>query len=446
MNRHRFTWSVVLVSFAALLGLSTLYAEGTQEGTPTGKPVEIRFRYYAWPNHAKIAKRMEESFNAKNPGVKLIWDGFAGTSDDERAKYLTMLMAGAGDIDIMLLDSPWLTEFASKGWLVPLNQLTPDVKAVQDEFFPFANSIASYNGTQYGLGLSTDVSFLYYRKDLLSQQGLQPPATLDELAAAAQKVSSPPNHYGLLFQGAQYEGLVCTWIEILHNLGGTIFGESRENPAGGVVGQRKSQLYSPASVRATQMVHDLIFNLKVSPPGTVGYTEGEVRKLYEAGGSAMAREWMDMVLEFNDPAISRVAGQVGVAPLPAGPAGSHSCIGGWVYGVNKFTPNQKQAWSALQHLTSVESQTDAMVTAGMVASRPATLMHADIRNHPLWGPALPTVLQAVQTGIPRPLSAIWPQQSDKIQQAIHKVFVGEMTADAAMRWADGQIQAIENSY
>lgn len=438
----------VLATLLVLLlvgGLSVLGASG-QTQAAGGAPVEVRFRYFAWPNHAKVAQKLAADFTAANaPGVKLIWDGFAGTSDDERAKYVTMLMAGASDIDILICDSPWLSEFASKGWLLPAKQMVKDVEQLRRPYFTFANAIASYNGEQYGIALSTDVSFLYYRTDLFAKAGLQVPTSLDALKTAAEKLTAPPDTYGLLFQGAQYEGVICVWIELLHNLGGSIFGESQENPTGGTVGKRACTLYGQPAIQATQMLNDLIRTYKVSPPGTVTYTEGEVRKFFEAGGAAMAREWMDMVLEFNDPNLSKAAGKVGVALLPAGPAGSHSCIGGWVFAVNKFTKHPKEAWAALEFLTSVEGLKPAMLIAGMVPSRPDVLVDADIRAHKYWGPAIPTVLQAVQTGIPRPLSPIWPQQSDKIQQAIHKVFVGEMTADAAMKWAQDEIQKIENS-
>jgi len=447
MNRKSLLVLVTLLVLLLVSGLSVLGASGqAQPAAASSAPAEVRFRYFAWPNHAKVAQKLAADFTAANaPATKLIWDGFAGTSDDERAKYVTMLMAKASDIDILICDSPWLSEFASKGWLMPAKEGIPNIEQLSRQYFTFANSIASYNGVPYGIALSTDVSFLFYRTDLFAKQGLAAPTTMTSLKEAAEKLTAPPDMYGLLFQGAQYEGVVCAWIELFHNLGGSIFGESQENPTGGTIGKRVCTLDGQPAIQATQMLYDLVKTWKVSPPGTVTYTEGEVRKFFEAGGAAMAREWADMVLEFNDASLSKVAGKVGVATLPAGPAGSHTCIGGWVFAVNKYTKHPKEAWAALQYLTSVEGLKPAMLMAGMIPSRPDVLVDPDIRSHKSWGPVIPTVLQTVQNGIPRPLSPIWPQQSDKLQQAIHKVFVGELTADAAMKWAQDEIQKIENS-
>jgi ABC-type glycerol-3-phosphate transport system substrate-binding protein len=55
-------------------------------------------------------------------------------------------------------------------------------------------------------------------------------------------------------------------------------------------------------------------------------------------------------------------------------------------------------------------------------------------------------MQSAISGIPRPLSPIWPEQSDVITRAIHKVFTNEMTAEKAMEWANQEVQKIEDAY
>ncbi len=213
-----------------------------------------------------------------------------------------------------------------------------------------------------------------------------------------------------------------------------------------MVGERVCQLDSEAAVQATQLIYDLIYTYKVSPMGTTTYTEGEVRKLYEVGGAVMAREWMDMATEFNNPEVSQVAGTVGTALLPAGPAGSHSCVGGWVYAINKFTEHPKEAYVALKFLTSVEVLKIGLFTDGITPPRPDVYDDPELKTNPVWAELGPLFVKAGETGIPRPVSPIWPQQSDVISRAIHKVFVGEMTAQEAMQWAAQEVQQIEDAY
>ncbi len=193
----RKTWMIMLIGslFLVSFGIGALAKD-------TG-PVEIRFRYFSWPAHAESAEKWVSLFNERYmPVIKLVWDGFAG--DNERAKDITMLMAGAGDVDILLCDSPWVSEFASKGWLLPLDPFMEDKEAFLSPFYEFSKAIGNYEGVQYGIPRSLDESFLYYRKDILEEKGLSVPTTLDELVYVAQQVNSPPNLYGFLFQGAQY--------------------------------------------------------------------------------------------------------------------------------------------------------------------------------------------------------------------------------------------------
>jgi multiple sugar transport system substrate-binding protein len=415
---------------------------------PVGaEPVKITFRYFPWPVYVKSTEKLIEAFNAKYmPDIELVYGGFAGTTDEERAKMMHMFRAEGSEYDIILADSPWVSEFAAAGWLLPIDQYLDDPEEFRSQFFPFSNAIASYAGKQYGINKSTDISLLYYRTDVLSNAGLKYPRTIDQLVDVAQKAQSLPEVSGFIFQGAQYEGLICTWIEFLHNYGGTIFGESKEDPAGGEIGQRKSQLDSEAAIKATQLVYDLIYKYKISPFGTTTYTETETRKTFMAGGAAMMREWHDIGVMLEDPETSYVIGKWDATQIPAGPAGSHTCIGGWVWAINKFTKHPKEACIALKFMTDLEQQKMMLFTEGSPPSRAAVYNYPEISEDPVWGYLAPVLMQAAQSGIPRPLSPIWPEQSDVITRAIHKVFINEMTAKEAMEWANQEVQGVEDAY
>jgi multiple sugar transport system substrate-binding protein len=430
---------VVVLVVALLVGFGN---------APVGaQPVTITFRYFSWPAYAKAAEKLVEAFNAKYmPNIKLVYGGFAGTTDEERAKMMAMFRAEGSDYDIILADSPWVSEFVAAGWLLSIDQYLDDPEEFRSHFYPFANTIASYAGKQYGITKQTDMSLLYYRTDVLSKAGLGYPKTIDQLVDVAQKVQSPPALGGFLFQGAQYEGLICAWIEFLHNYGGTVFGESREDPAGGKIGQRKCQLDSEAAIKATQLAYDLIYKYKVSPLGTTTYTETEVRKVFSSGGAAMMRERQDQGLVLEDPESSNVVGKWNAVQIPAGPAGSHTCLGGWVWAINKFTKHPKETWIALKFMTDLEQQKIILFTDGTQPTRPAVYDDPETKAHPVWGHIGPVLMQSAISGIPRPLSPIWPEQSDVITRAIHKVFTNEMTAEKAMEWANQEVQKIEDAY
>ena len=56
------------------------------------------------------------------------------------------------------------------------------------------------------------------------------------------------------------------------------------------------------------------------------------------------RNWPYAWALVNDPKESKIAGKVGVAPLPAGPAGrSAATLGGWMLGINKNATAEEKA-------------------------------------------------------------------------------------------------------
>jgi multiple sugar transport system substrate-binding protein len=73
------------------------------------------------------------------------------------------------------------------GQVVDLTDLLGDAKA---DFTPSLIQRMSYQGKLYAIPQVTDMQLLVYRKSLLSAAGVQPPTTVDELLAAAKKLTT----------------------------------------------------------------------------------------------------------------------------------------------------------------------------------------------------------------------------------------------------------------
>ena len=74
-----------------------------------------------------------------------------------------------------------------------------------------------YDGHLYRWPLVADVGLLYWRTDLMDQ----PPATPDALVKVAGRlVESQTVANGFVWQGRQYEGLSCDFLEVLQGFGG----------------------------------------------------------------------------------------------------------------------------------------------------------------------------------------------------------------------------------
>ncbi|TCM45242.1 extracellular solute-binding protein [Kribbella sp. VKM Ac-2568] len=73
------------------------------------------------------------------------------------------------------------------GQVVDLTDLLGDAKS---DFTPSLISRMTYQDKLYAIPQVTDMQLLVYRKSLLSAAGVQPPTTVDELIAAAKKLTT----------------------------------------------------------------------------------------------------------------------------------------------------------------------------------------------------------------------------------------------------------------
>ena len=72
------------------------------------------------------------------------------------------------------------------------------------DFVPTTVAAGAFQGTQYALPVDPNMQILVYRKDLFEQKGLKPPATWDELLAAAKAFHDPAKEqYGIAVTAQQ---------------------------------------------------------------------------------------------------------------------------------------------------------------------------------------------------------------------------------------------------
>jgi trehalose/maltose transport system substrate-binding protein len=198
------------------------------------------------------------------------------TSQTEQRKQsiLVALRARQSDPDVLLLDVAWIAQIAASGWLEPLAGL--DSTLFFSSVFDHADR---WDGTIIGAPVYVDGGILYYRSDLLAKYGAgQPPTTWQELEriSLAAMHGERPEHadfWGYVWQGAEYEGLVCNALEVFSSAGGGFFDD-----------QQQPILDAPQNVTALERMVDWIHGSRISPPST--YTdmhEDEVRLVFQNG-------------------------------------------------------------------------------------------------------------------------------------------------------------------
>src|SRR5205085_9248275 len=162
----------------------------------------------------------------------------------------------------------------------------------------------TWTGELYALPGCADDALIYPRTDLVPRD----PKTLEEMVGDAQSAMSRRGgpRYGIVFQGARYEGLITGFVEYLGAFGGRIIDDRGE-----VVVNR------PEAVRALEFMRDELYRSHVAPLDVLTWHEEEARFAFQNGNAAFMRNWPYPVAAMSDTAQSKIAGKFTVSPFPA---------------------------------------------------------------------------------------------------------------------------------
>jgi multiple sugar transport system substrate-binding protein len=312
------------------------------------------------------------------------------------------------------MDVAWVPMFAARGWLRPLDDLF--APAEREKFLPGDIAGGTYEGRIYRVPLRSDAGLLYYRTDLVSK----PPETFDELVELAKKHQRPPELWGIVFQGMQYEGLVCDFLEILWGHGGDV-----------------DALDSEAAVQALTWMAGLVKS--VAPEAVTTYQEEETRRDFQEGRAVFMRNWPYCWKLLHDEK-SPVRGKVGVAPIPHAPGQkSAATLGGWGFGIAKGAKNPEAAWKFIAFATAEEQQKRFHFANGDIPSRRALYSDPEMLKA---NPHFPDLLKALLAARPRPMHPKYAQMSAAIQSAVSRALTGQQAPADALRDAAARLRQV----
>lgn len=404
----------------ALAGCGRGPAEETDGGTT------IVFKHSKLFGNPEAFDNLLRQFESENPGIHVKSETLPNSSDEQHQFYVINLQAKSSDFDVLALDVIWGAEFERAGWL---REIGPWFSAdEQSEFFLGPLEAVSYEGKIYAVPWFIDAGLLYYRKDLLAQHLLAPPKTWDELVTAAKEiVRDQPNRYGFVWQGKQYEGLVCNALEYLWSNGGDVIKDSRP------------VIKSPENREALTFMRDLISKDGVSPPLVTTLTEEPSRNLFGNGKSVFLRNWPYAWSLFQQDG-SAVKDKVGVTMLPHFPGKeSAATLGGWQLGINAYSEKPEAAERLIRFLTSYEAQKALAIAYAMNPTRKKLYEDADLMAAQPFTAQLYDVFEHAR---PRPVSPYYVMFSQIMQTEFSAVLVGAKTPEVALNAAQAQMEQV----
>ncbi|MBC2884301.1 sugar ABC transporter substrate-binding protein [Ochrobactrum sp. CM-21-5] len=278
-----------------------------------------------------------------------------------------------------------------------------------------------------------DVSALYYQKSLYEDDAkktafkekygydLAPPKTWKEVSDQAVFFADPPNFYGTQFAGKE-EAINGRFYEMLVAEGGEYLD-----------GEGKPAFNSEAGVRALDWFVNL-YKAKAVPVGTTNYLWDELGAGFASGTIALNLDWPGWATYFNDPKSSKVAGNVGIVPPPAGSSGKRT---GWSghhgFSVTESCATKEAAASLVWFLTNEDSQ-KLESAAGTLPTRTAVWDYVieQAASDPYKKEVLSVFQETAKTAFPVPQTPSWIEISNAVYPELQAAILGDKTSKEAL--------------
>ena len=286
----------------------------------------------------------------------------------------------------------------------------PKLLRLYQEPFP-AREFNLDAGRLVGIPWRGGVYVLAYRKDLLSQAGISPPQTHEQLIDAAKKLTKN-GIYGFGVPGKTYGHTEHLYNIILTNMGGQILSADGKSSA----------LDWPVARKALDVVLELT---KYAPEEFVTWDQNEQVAAGQTGLVAMEYMFHHRLFRMDDPDKSKTAGKWDAVPVQDG---GEAIWSGHALCIRKGIEHKRWAWEIVKFLTSPETQRTMILE--FANSSPVARAYDDpavIEKY--------TYVPAIKEALAKGYFPIHPKRRmivDIIAEELNSLFVKKQTPDQAL--------------
>jgi multiple sugar transport system substrate-binding protein len=370
------------------------------------------------PEIKTLENKVIPAFEKSHPGIKV--ESVPYPYDELHKKLLTATAGGTLPC-LVRSDIIWVPELAKLGTLAALSDEMDDFSEIAAKTYDGPLATTEYDGKNYGLPLDTNTRVLMYNQATLDEAGMdQPPATFDDLRKLADGLKGTGD-FAFADNGTSGWNLL-PWI---WSAGGEMTDADMTTASG--------HLNSPESVAGVQLLVDLYKEGQVPDliTGAQGGTETSVGLPKGDYATMLDGPWMFPIFESQNPDF-----QLRTAPVPAGPGGSISVVGGEDVVMTDSCPSKDEAEQFVRFLLGDEAQTDMAETGQMPVLSGLGSQLTDIK--PYYG----VFAEQLKTARPRLPHPEYPKIEEILSTEVQKAFTGDVTVQQALDSAAEQIDSI----
>ncbi|MFB4307484.1 extracellular solute-binding protein [Actinomadura sp. GTD37] len=288
-------------------------------------------------------RKLIQDWNKKNPLRKATLVEVADSTDLQHSQIKAVEESGGCDYDVLIMDNTWTAQFASSGYLRPLDDINEG-----EDFFGLALQTGAWEGVQYAVPFNVDVGLLYFRK------GAKVPAAWPDLLDS-----------GVAMQFGDYEGRTVNALEAVWNGGGAGLLSGDGHPG-------RADLRKRVFPALVWLAKRLVRLAKRQPQLVAASREAKEQDSIQAfvSGTSRMRNWPYAFSALATDPRMRNGDELnfGVRELPG-----DGVLGGQNLAVSAYSPHPEDAVKLVNFLSDKDSQIKLFSCGGFAPARHSAL-------------------------------------------------------------------------
>ncbi len=361
--------------------------------------------YFTLDNFQPGMNRLIRDVEAGVPNVRIQRRTFPFTELD---RQITLGAISGERPDIAIVDNVAMNTLGGSDLLA---DLTGRVEAwgQADQYYEGPWDSCRIGGKVLGIPNNSNCLALYYNTRMLESAGVEPPTTWDELASAAERLTSG-DRFGLALSAIKSEEGVFQFLPFLWQAGGDL------------------DTFATDGATALSFLHDLIAKGSLSE-SCVGWTQQDVNTRFMNQRAALQING-----PWQIPTLKQADFDWGVVALPRDQEAA-TCLGGENWVLMARSENLDKAWEVLEYTQRPSALVPYLVSLGNLPAR------EDLAGRGTWAsdPALRLFLSQLPLARPRQYGRGYANASQAISEAEQAVLTGSASPSAAARTAAAKI-------
>ena len=370
-----------------------------------------------------VVKAMVPEFNKDYPNVKV--DIETLTYDQMRDKLVSSFQSSSPTYDLIIVDNPWMVDFAKANFLQPLDSRISSTPDYDDaDFFKPLTEIATVDGVKYGVPFYNYALGYLYNADDLTAAKLPVPTTLDELVSTS-KALKVGDRAGIAMQPQRGYKIFEEWGNWLFAAGGSIYG-----PDG------KPTLNTPQAKQALNAYIDAYQT--AAPPNSLNWAFDEAFRSVSSDQAASMISYNWNLPALNAPGSGPSAGKYKLAEIPGG----KQVLGSWSWSIPANSGSADAAWAFTSWLTSKAHDVQRTEKGG-AAIRQSTLQDPAVLSGPLGADYYKTVEKMLGNAAPLSQGPSGEEMIQAVGTELNEAVAGTKSVDDALAAAQAAAEKIQ---